>query len=468
MAARGSLRAPSRLPALFLTLQRNVEYWSSQPLLSVRRADQLPRLRARLPALSRPRAADPVARARSASSTATGAAASATTRAPARCSTRRCRWPPSARAGSRGSTCSRSTARRRRGSARSPRAPACRRWRARPRGCSARRTSSRSPCAGSGSSRPRRPPGVRVAGRRRRALPAVLRAREPADPQRLRPVARRALRLRRADRATPPRARCSTPATSPRAPRSRRSTPARGRCTRAGRSRASPTSATTSCCATSSSQLCSRTATIRVLQRRASTSPSYLTVPPVVEVLPRTLRPRKAGKLRFKLSKISRVTVTRHARDHGRSPTINPGVLVPRDQDAGLDGAEEDRGLRGVGHRHRPRRATPAPAAGEVKVTEAPVDSQTVRAAADDPLHGQGRCRQDVRRGRHGAPVAAAGLRTLVISTDPAHSLADVLQTAGRRRRRPTSAAACSPSRSRPRTSSSTTGARSRSGSAAC
>src|SRR5688572_7977706 len=33
MAARGSLRA-SRLPPLFLTLQRNREWWSSQPLLA--------------------------------------------------------------------------------------------------------------------------------------------------------------------------------------------------------------------------------------------------------------------------------------------------------------------------------------------------------------------------------------------------------------------------------------------------
>src|SRR4051795_2484015 len=32
MAARGSFSEPSRLPALFLTLQRNREYWASQPL----------------------------------------------------------------------------------------------------------------------------------------------------------------------------------------------------------------------------------------------------------------------------------------------------------------------------------------------------------------------------------------------------------------------------------------------------
>jgi hypothetical protein len=34
MAARGSFDQPSRLPALFLTLQRNREYWASQPLLA--------------------------------------------------------------------------------------------------------------------------------------------------------------------------------------------------------------------------------------------------------------------------------------------------------------------------------------------------------------------------------------------------------------------------------------------------
>ncbi len=34
MAERGSLNEPSRLPALFLTLQRNREYWASQPLLA--------------------------------------------------------------------------------------------------------------------------------------------------------------------------------------------------------------------------------------------------------------------------------------------------------------------------------------------------------------------------------------------------------------------------------------------------
>src|SRR3954449_9675312 len=34
MAERGSFSEPSRLPALFVTLQRNREYWASQPLLA--------------------------------------------------------------------------------------------------------------------------------------------------------------------------------------------------------------------------------------------------------------------------------------------------------------------------------------------------------------------------------------------------------------------------------------------------
>ena len=62
---------------------------------------------------------------------------------------------------------------------------------------------------------------------------------------------------------------------------------------------------------------------------------------------------------------------------------------------------------------------------------------------------------------------AAAGQRTIVLSTDPAHSLADVLeQPVGGE---PTElAAACGRSRSPRRTSSSATGRRSRAGSGRC
>jgi hypothetical protein len=72
-------------------------------------------------------------------------------------------------------------------------------------------------------------------------------------------------------------------------------------------------------------QLCSRTATIQYCSASQHFS-DYLKLPPVVEVLPRTLRPKKSGKLRFKLSKISRVSV-RVTRETTVVATINPGVL---------------------------------------------------------------------------------------------------------------------------------------------
>jgi hypothetical protein len=53
---------------------------------------------------------------------------------------------------------------------------------------------------------------------------------------------------------------------------------------------------------------------------------TYLTTPPEIEVLARTLRPRKTGELRFKLSKISRVSVTVRRGDNVVT-TITPGTL---------------------------------------------------------------------------------------------------------------------------------------------
>ena len=61
MAARGQLRA-ARLPPLFLTLQRNAEWWSSEPLLGERPAHLVPRLRARLAVRARAGPPDPPAR----------------------------------------------------------------------------------------------------------------------------------------------------------------------------------------------------------------------------------------------------------------------------------------------------------------------------------------------------------------------------------------------------------------------
>jgi D-glucuronyl C5-epimerase-like protein len=72
-------------------------------------------------------------------------------------------------------------------------------------------------------------------------------------------------------------------------------------------------------------QLCKRTATEQYCSAGQHFT-NYLKVPPAVEVLPRTLQPKKSGKLRFKLSKISRISV-RIARGTTVVATINPGVL---------------------------------------------------------------------------------------------------------------------------------------------
>ena len=72
-------------------------------------------------------------------------------------------------------------------------------------------------------------------------------------------------------------------------------------------------------------QLCRRTATVQYCSAQQHFT-DYLKTPPALEVLPRTLRPRKTGKLRFKLSKISRIGV-RISRDGELVTTINPGTL---------------------------------------------------------------------------------------------------------------------------------------------
>jgi D-glucuronyl C5-epimerase-like protein len=72
-------------------------------------------------------------------------------------------------------------------------------------------------------------------------------------------------------------------------------------------------------------QLCKRTATVQYCSAEQHFT-QYLTTPPVVSVLPRTLVAKKSGKLRFKLSKISRINLAVRRGDTVVA-TINPGVL---------------------------------------------------------------------------------------------------------------------------------------------
>ena len=72
-------------------------------------------------------------------------------------------------------------------------------------------------------------------------------------------------------------------------------------------------------------ELCKRTAATEYCSAHEHFT-TYLTEPPAVEVLPRTLRPNKSGMLRFKISKIARVTV-RVSKGETTVALINPGVL---------------------------------------------------------------------------------------------------------------------------------------------
>ena len=197
MAARGQF-TPAALPALFLTLQRNLEYWSDAAALARRRALGFPG--SELVFQLYPGHGLQIQWLGTFGKlNGTGAAASATTPGPARCSTRPCRWPPSARAGSLGVP----VPVRRPGAAVGQLA----RPGHRPAGDGPRRHAAAAPGRGL--------PGRAARARHLRDRAARGRARhgrrgahylqysglaKTADPQRLRPVARRALRLRRAVR----------------------------------------------------------------------------------------------------------------------------------------------------------------------------------------------------------------------------------------------------------------------------
>jgi hypothetical protein len=72
-------------------------------------------------------------------------------------------------------------------------------------------------------------------------------------------------------------------------------------------------------------QLCKRTATLQYCSAERHFT-EYLTMPPEVSVVSTTLRPKKSGRLRFKLSKISRINLAVRRGDTVVA-TINPGVL---------------------------------------------------------------------------------------------------------------------------------------------
>ena len=199
VAARGQLSA-SRLAPLFLTLQRNREWWTNGAAAELRPPRRLRGLPDRLAVLPRRRHPDPGARHLRQGQRALVLA-----------------LDHGARAGRRRAAAARRRARRRRGLGvllRLPRGQGPVGLEPRPghraAGALARRDAAAPRGRGVRGHRPRAEPlrarrarGRARAGRRRRALRAVLLRAGPADPQRLRPVARRPLRLRAPGRRRP-------------------------------------------------------------------------------------------------------------------------------------------------------------------------------------------------------------------------------------------------------------------------
>jgi hypothetical protein len=72
-------------------------------------------------------------------------------------------------------------------------------------------------------------------------------------------------------------------------------------------------------------QLCQRTEAVEYCGA-AQRFTAYLSIPPAIQVLPATLKPKRTGKLRFTLSKISRVSVT-VARGTKPVSTLDAGTL---------------------------------------------------------------------------------------------------------------------------------------------
>ena len=182
----------------------------------------------------------------------------------------------------------------------------CSRWRGWPSGWAARTRCCRSLKPGARRVQDRHAGGRARADERRRRVRALLLRPRPARDQRLRAGAGRALRPRQDRRRHRRPGALHRGRGASRGASCRRSTPAPGRCTRAARSSTSPTSPTTSCCARSCTT-CARAPTIPSTATPSCASRSTSSRQPVVSLATTQLRGGTLGKVRVRLSKISRV-----------------------------------------------------------------------------------------------------------------------------------------------------------------
>ena len=159
----------------------------------------------------------------------------------------------------------------------------------------------------------------------------------------------------------------------------------------------------------------------------------YLTIPPALALKTVRVRGGTASVLRFTLSKISRATITVTAPDGKRVLSVAAGTVGRGTRTRELDGAAQAGRVRGAGRRDRPRRQRrERRGAGRGAQAEA----QAAREVGSGPsmaprtilYTGKGGVGKTSVAAATARRCAAAGLRTVVLSTDPAHSLADVLE----------------------------------------
>ena len=101
-------------------------------------------------------------------------------------------------------------------------------------------------------------------------------------------------------------------------------------------------------------ELCRRTAAAEYCGAQQHFT-TYLTTPPTVEVLPRTLRPNRIREAALQALEDRARVAARHAREHDRGDH-QPRRARPRHEVARLDGAEALRRLRAHGDRDGPGR----------------------------------------------------------------------------------------------------------------
>ena len=338
------------------------------------------------------------------------------------------------RASAPGSTTSASAAAARRGSAAWPRPPASRPSAA-PRSCSATSGLLRyaREALGAFITRRRRPACVTAGPAGWAPLPAVLVRAAAVHPERLPAVGDRALRLLEHHR----RPRRREPCTRARSPRRAGEVPLHdiGDWSLYSLGGRDSTRTTTSCCASSSAALCGRLRHATLLRHRRPLPPLHDRAGGARTCSgPSTATQGEETRVRFSVTKLSavQIMITRDGRTAlDEVATFRRGERLVRLEAARQRHLRDPPGGEGAAHRARaahPRQRRDRVAAHSVDLaattpnTIAPMAPRTILYTGKGGVGKTSVAAATARR------CAAAGLRTVVLSTDPAHSLSDSLE----------------------------------------